>query len=170
MDHQRLWQMQAAGGILEEQLSLIAERMAQVLRTPPMAGQNISEWAKQQACRKIALEAEVPGVEGLDAFLLAPDKAKAAIRDARTEGRIDDGIRAVSEVMSVSAAFWIATRDYAREMRLIRPEDERVLSLVISIPPKIPTDRQAERLMTLLTRCREVGFQDRITSTFESVG
>lgn len=157
LDHQRLWQMQAAGGVLEQQLSLIAERMAQVLRSPPMAGQNISEWAKQQACRKAALEADVPVVDGLDAFLLPPDEAKAAIRDARIEGKIDDGIRAVSEVMSRSAASWMAVRDYAKEMRLLMPEDERALGPVIANPPKIPNDRQAERLLALLARCTGAG-------------
>lgn len=153
----RIWQVQAAGGVLEAQLSLIAERMTQVICTPPLAGQSPSEWAKQQACRKAALEANVPVVDGFDAFLLPPDEAKAAIRDARNEGRIDDSIRAVSEVMSRDAASWITVRDYARDMRLLGPEDEKALFPVISSPPKIPTDRQAQRLMALLRKCSESG-------------
>lgn len=169
LDHQRLWQMQVAGGVLEQQLSLIAERMAQVLRSPPMAGQNISEWAKQQACRKAALEADVPVVDGIDAYLLPPDEAKAAIRGARSEGKLDDGIRAVSEVMSRNTASWMAVRDYAKEMRLLTPEDERVLLLVMSKPQKIPTDRQAERLMALLRKCGESGLPDKILTTAQPV-
>ena len=157
LDSQRLWQMQMAGGVLEAQLALIAERMAQVLRSPPMAGQNISEWAKQQACRKAALEAEVPVVDGFDAILLPSDEAKAAIRDARKEGRIDDGIRAVSEVMSRSAASWIEVRDYAKEMRLLTPEDEKALFPMITKPHRIPTVRQAERLLALLAQCTRAG-------------
>lgn len=169
LNYLRIWQMQSAGSVLEAQLALIAERMKQVICTPPLAGRSPSEWAKDQACPKVALEAEVPVVDGYDAFLLPPDEAKAAIRDARHEGKVDVGIRAVSEVMSRSAASWIAVRDYAKEMRLLTPEDERVLLLVMSKPPKIPTDKQAERLVALLRRCRESGLPDRMLPTAQPV-
>ncbi|MBF0185831.1 MAG: AIPR family protein [Magnetococcales bacterium] len=157
LDYQRVWHIQAPSGVLEDQILMIAERMAQVLRNPPLAGQNISEWAKQQACRKAALETEVSVIEGFGDFLLPPDEAKATARGAWVEGKIDDGIRAVSEVMSRSSTSWIALRDYAREMRLLGPEDEKALFPVITTPPKVPTDRQAERLMALLARCQESG-------------
>jgi hypothetical protein len=57
--------------------------MMQVLRSPPQAGQNISEWAKQQACRKIALETEIPVDPALDDLLVAPSDARAADREER---------------------------------------------------------------------------------------
>lgn len=158
LDFHRMWLVQVAEPLLEYQLLMIAERMARVLRNPPMAGQNISEWAKQQACRKAALETDVFVVDGLDAFLLPPDEAKAAVRDAKTAGKIDDSIRAVSEIMSRNSKSWMAIRDYAREMRLLGPEDERALSPVIGLSQNVPTDRQAELLMALLARCRESGF------------
>lgn len=97
-------------------------------------------------------------MDGLGAFLLPPDEAKAATTDAKVEGQIDDGIRAISEVMSRPSESWIAVRDYAREMRLLVPEDERVLIPVLTSPPKVPTGRQAERLIHLLKRCVVSGF------------
>jgi len=157
LNYLRIWQMQSAGSVLEAQLALIAECMKQVICTPPLAGRSPSEWAKDQACPKVAFQAEIPVVDGFDAFLLPPDEAKAAIRDARAEGRIDDGIRAVSEVMSRPSESWIAVRDYAREMRLIGSEDEKALFPVIVSPSKVPTDKQAERLISLLIKCRESG-------------
>lgn len=170
LNYLRIWQLQSAGNVLEAQLALIAEQMKQVICNPPLAGRSPSEWAKDQACPKVAMEAAVPLVGGFDAFLLPPDEAKAAIRDARNEAKIDDGIRAVSEVMSRSAASWTAARDYAREMSFLGPEDEKILFLVTSTPQRIPTNRQASRLMALLTRCREAGFMDNTTATFQAVG
>jgi len=158
LDYQKLWQMQAVGGILEGQLLLIAERVTQVLRNPPKDGQNISEWAKQQACGKATLETQVPVVDGLDTFLLRLAEVKAAEREALAQGKIDDGFRAVREAMSRSAESWQAIRDYAKGMRLLTPEDARALFPVLTTPPKIPTDKQAERLMSLLERCKNTGF------------
>ena len=49
LDYLKIWSAQAAGEVLERQLLVTAEVMMRVLRSPPLAGQNISEWAKQQA-------------------------------------------------------------------------------------------------------------------------
>lgn len=160
LDYQKIWQMQTVEGVLENQLLLIAEQMSAIIKKPPKEGQNISEWAKQQACSKAALEAQVPVVDGLDAFLLHAAEARAAERDALAQGRIDEGFRAVREAMSRSAESWESIRDYARGMRLLTPEDDRALFPVLATPPRIPTDRQAERLMSLLERCRESGLED----------
>lgn len=153
----RIWQVQEAGPLLEMQLLQIAERMSMVLRTPPMAGQNVSEWAKQQSCRKTALETGVEIVDGFDSLTLPADEVRSANREARAEGRIDEGMRALSEVLARSAESWIAIRDYAIEMELLGPDDQRALYPVIVSPQKVPTDKQAERLLALLNRCKDAG-------------
>jgi hypothetical protein len=155
----KLWQMQNAGDVLRAQLMLIAEVMTDLICKPPLAGQSPSEWAKQQACRKVALEASIPVIDGLDSFLLPPDEAKIAVREAIAKGKIDNGLRAVSEVMSRSPAWWDAIRNHAKEMRLFTAEDEKALFPVLAVPPKVPTDKQAERLISLLARCRESGLE-----------
>ena len=66
LDYIKVWAQQSAGDVLEQQIAQISEVMARVLQNPPLAGQNISEWAKQQACRRTALETEVPLVKGFD--------------------------------------------------------------------------------------------------------
>ena len=53
---------------------IIAEAMAGVLRSPPQAGQNITEWAKQQACRKRALETPVEEVAGFPRRLVGAEE------------------------------------------------------------------------------------------------
>jgi hypothetical protein len=38
------------------------------------------------------------------------------------------------------------------------PEDERALVFAVNMPKMVPSDRKAERLIALLRRCEEVGF------------
>ncbi len=158
LDYLKVWATQAAGQVLERQLLLIAEAMMQVLRSPPLAGQNISEWAKQQACRRTALSSAVRVEEGFDALLLGKDDAKAAVRDDRERQRVTNGMQAVTEVVASGGAFWVSIRAFAQAKRLTTPEDEGALAVACAIPRKVPQDWQAARLLTVKRRCEEAGF------------
>jgi hypothetical protein len=83
IDYLRIWAQQSPGDLLERQIAAIAEVIANVLRTPPFAGRNISEWAKQQACRKTALETPVPMARGFDELTVSSEDSNAARRDQR---------------------------------------------------------------------------------------
>src|SRR5204862_4420427 len=97
IDWAKVWTSQAADDVLQRQLLVIAEAMAGVLRTPPLAGQNIGEWAKQQACRKRGLETQVAEVAGFRSHLADREAKKAAKKTAREDGKIDRGLEALTE-------------------------------------------------------------------------
>lgn len=95
-----------------------------MLRTPPFAGRNISEWAKQQACWKTALETPVPVARGFVEFTVSPEDSNAARRDQRATGSVDRGLEAVKTVMSRDARYWEALRRFGRARRLFSSGDE----------------------------------------------
>jgi hypothetical protein len=161
LDYLKVWTAQSAGTVLEGQILAIAETMMRVLRLPPLAGQNISEWAKQQACRKAAMEAEVPVEPGFDAFLLGKDDAKSAMRDDRGKQRVSNGLQAITEVVGAGAPFWLSLRTFAQAKRLTTPDDDGVLNVACTMPRKLPTDAQAARLLAVRRRCEEAGFSAR---------
>lgn len=158
LDYLKIWAAQAAGSVLERQLLVIAEAMMTVLRSPPLAGQNISEWAKQQACRKVALGTSVPVETGFDILILEKRDVKSAIRGEREMQRVADGLQAVAEVMASGAAFWTSIRSFALSKRLTTSDDESALTVACTMPRKIPADWQATRLLAIKQRCEEAGF------------
>lgn len=158
IDWSRIWTAQTADEVFRQQMLVIAEAMADVLQSPPLAGQNIGEWAKQQACRKRALETDVAEVAGLRARLVGREDRKAAQKAAREDGKVDRGIEAITEVMQKDAPFWEAVRSFARQRNLLFPEDKKALYPAVNLPKLVPTDRQAERLISLLARCEDAGF------------
>jgi AIPR protein len=153
-----IWAAQAADEVLRQQMLVIAEAMANVLRSPPLAGQNIGEWAKQQACRKRALETAALELPGFRGKLVDREEQRSARKAVREDGRVDRGLHAIAEVMQKNGPFWEAVRSHARQRNLLFPEDERALFPAVNIPKMVPTDRQAERLIGLLARCEETGF------------
>jgi hypothetical protein len=158
IDWSKIWAAQSVDDVLRQQMLVMAEAMAGVLRSPPQAGQNIGEWAKQQACRKRALEAEVQELAGFRTRLADAEDEKAVRKAARDESRVDRGLEAITEVMKKDAVFWQALESYARQRDLLLPGDERALVPAVNLPKMVPTDRQAERLIGLLSRCEGSGF------------
>lgn len=159
LDYMKIWSQQAAGEVLETQLATISEAMLRVLQNPPLAGQNISEWAKQQACRSAALEAGVPAVKGFDEWLITSDDRRARRRDQRNTGLIDHGLDSVKQVVSRQPKYWEALREFARSNRILLPDDEKALVPACRMPSMIPTDRQAARLLQLADRAVEAGWR-----------
>ena len=104
--------------VLCQQMFVIGEVMAGVLRSPPQAGQNITEWAKQQACRKRALETPVPEVAEFRARLVGAEEQRAVRKSAREDGRVDRAVQAITEVMQKDAQYWQGHRSYARQKKL----------------------------------------------------
>ena len=90
--------------------------------------------------------------------LIDADYQKGARKFARDESRVDRGLEAITEVMRKDAVFWQVLESYARPRNLLFPEDERALVPAKNLPRMVPTDRQAERIMGLLSRCEEAGF------------
>lgn len=158
LDYLKVWAAQASGQVLERQLLSIAESMMEVLRSPPLAGQNISEWAKQQACRRQALATPVAAMAGLDAFLTEKAEVRAAHREEREKQRIGDGLQAVSEVVGLGARFWQELQSFALRHRLVASNERPALALACTMPRTMPADWQAAKLLAIRDRCEQAGF------------
>lgn len=158
LDYQKVWSRQAAGEILEQQLLAIAEIVMEVLLSPPQAGQNVGEWAKQQACRKRIFETKVPVVNGFDNFLIEKSQAVAEERGQREVQRVTDGLAAVTEVIELGGQYWSRIRAFARAKGLLSPEDDSALEVASKVPRRIPNDYQASRAVSVRGRCIEAGF------------
>ena len=159
LDFTKIWAAQTAGDVLERQLLKIAEVMNQVLSSPSQSGQSIGEWAKQQACRKRALETEVPVVPGLDLFLVDKTDARSDDRKQREDQRVADGLAAISEVVTLGAGYWQKLRAFARENKISSPDEDSTLGIACGVPKKIPADWQAVRALEVRKRCEEAGFE-----------
>lgn len=159
VDYGKVWTQQAGGPVLEQQIGKAGEIMANVLRRPPVAGQNISEWAKQQACRKTALEAPVDVVGGFDDWIITSDEHRGRTRQQKTIGRIDRGLDSLKRVLERDVRYWESLRGFCRSKRILSSDDERALTPACQMPGMMPTDRQADRLLNLVERAEGAGWR-----------
>jgi hypothetical protein len=158
LNYLKIWSQQGAGLVLENQILAIGEQMAHVLLTPPRAGQNIGEWAKQQACRKNALETRVKVVAEFEDWVGSGVEKRQKEREARRERQAHDGLDALKQVIESTAKYWLSARDFCRSKQLLTPEEEKALLPACQIPKMIPTDRQAACLLRLADKALEAGW------------
>lgn len=158
LDLLRIWSRQEAGDFIEAQLLGVAEAMAGVLRSPPREGMNVTEWAKQQACRTRAFATPVSVVDGFDDWLIDSDGVKAARRQNRADQEVTDGLAAVSEVMAAGADYWNALLAFAQKKRLLSGDDRAILTILAATPQRVPSDRQAQRALVIRQRTIDAGF------------
>ena len=158
LNYLKIWGAQCAGLALEKQLLTIGEQMATILLTPPRAGQNIGEWAKQQACRKTALETRVRIVGSFEDWVGSGGEKRLREREARRERRVHDGLDALKQVVEKTAEYWISVREFCRAKQMLTPEEEKALAPACQMPKMIPTDRQAACLMLLIERAADEGW------------
>jgi hypothetical protein len=160
LNYLKIWTQQSAALALERQIGHIGEKMTAVLRSPPKAGQNISEWAKQQACRKTAIEMPVKIVGDFEDWVGTGGEQRLVEREARRARRVHDGLDALKQVVERTSESWISVRDYCRVKSMLTPEDERALAVACRMPTSIPTDRQAACLARLIEKALDAGWID----------
>jgi hypothetical protein len=159
LDYLKIWSAQAADTVMQEQIYVIAEQMMGVLASPPKEGQHIGEWAKQQACRTRALQTEVPVVAGFENYLVGGADAKAEDREHRDQQRVTDGLAALTDVMALGPEYWEDIRAFGRKERVLSPDEDSILIVACGMPRRLPTDKQAIRLIAVRDRCVEAGFE-----------
>lgn len=160
-DYMKVWAQQSVGDVLERQIAITSEAMARVLKNPPLAGQNISEWAKQQACRRTALETRVSLAKGFDDWVVTSDEKRASKRQQRATGLVDRGLDSIKQVLARDSRYWESLRGFCRAKRILLPEDDKALIPACQIPNMVPTDRQTARLLQLVNRAVEAGWESR---------
>jgi hypothetical protein len=165
LDYLKLWAQQSVGIILERQISIIGKTMAAAILTPPATGRNISEWAKQQACRKVALEARVSVINGFSDWVISKEDKRANKKDQIKTGLIDRDIMLVTHVCARNANYWRSLAEFCRSKRLLSPYDEKALVPACQLPNMIPTETQAARLMRLVERAETQGWKSPDAST-----
>lgn len=137
---------------------LVAAAAAHEVITHPAAGmRNMSEWAKQQACWNGLASRKLNYGKYFESCLTLKDTAKSTERDERKKQRVNDGISAQTEVVTLGAGFWRDLLDRGTANRQLSPKDEQILGVCASMPRKLPSELQSKHAIGILERMREQG-------------
>ena len=159
MNFERVWQNQDLTEGLREALTVAAEAVHSVIVDPPDGMRNVTEWAKQQACWNRVMRLGVVWPSSLNAELITSTQVRETRRTAAKDQKMLNGIEAQMIVVREGPDLWRAVRDWGQANGLLSPTDLGILDVAGSVPTKIPSEKQSQRVVAILQRLHQQGCQ-----------
>ena len=159
INFERTWRAQGISPGLREALVVSAKAVHDVIVDPPDRMRNVTEWAKQQACWSRVMGLHVAWPEALEAELVSGAERDEVKRTAVKEQKMLNGIEAQTVVFQAGSALWSDVKVWGMSKGLLSPNDQGILDVAISIPAKVPSEKQSLRTIEILQRLREEGCQ-----------
>lgn len=159
LDLDAVWRQQGVPEPLVRALLDAGAWANELITNPPEGVRNMSEWAKKQACwNRLKLRESVYN-DDFESCLTLKEAAHAATREAHSQKAMTDGIAAQAKVVNLGADFWGHVLEWGKAGQHLTYKDDQILQVCMSMPKKLPTERQAKHAMTVLQRLNDEGFQ-----------
>ena len=141
-----------------EQIVAIAKRVFEMLTDPDRPKDNVTEWAKMQACWDQIKAADIRLSASAKATLRDLRAATMAEKAAKETQKLDNGIATQVAVLNILGTQWGRMRAWADEQKLLTPKESELLRLASQMPFKLPTEKQCNSIWQLRSRLLEEGY------------
>ena len=155
IDFSLIWNNQAITTGLRQALATVAKDVDGIIRTPSRTGQNITEWAKQQACWNRVSGLKIDWPESLEDCLLSTNQEKEYRRSAKKDQKMVDGIQAQTSIVKAGKAFWDQVALWAIDRKLLTSTEMDLLTLISH--ERILSEKQSILLLNTLQRLQNEG-------------
>ena len=157
INFERVWRAQGISPGLRDALVVGAKAVHDVIVDPPGGMRNVTEWAKQQACWHRVMGLYVSWPDALDTELVSSSERDEVKSAAVKDQRMLNGIEAQMVVVQAGSALWSDVKLWGMSKGLLSATDQGILDVAVSIPDKVPSEKQSVRTIEILQRLREEG-------------
>lgn len=152
IDLDSVWRMQRVHAELEAALLVAAKSAASIITVPQANIQNVTEWAKKEACWTILSKQELKYPAGLDAVLVDAADAQSFRRERRIEQAAYDGVEAQRMVMAEGPEYWDQWLNYGRSLHVLSSREEGILKSCTAPGGRIPSEKQCIAALGIVER------------------
>ncbi|WP_349570955.1 AIPR family protein [Azotobacter salinestris] len=161
LDLAKVWDSQSVPQELARQIAVISKEVAGVLTSSERLKENVTEWAKMQACWARVEQLDIPLVNELRERLVNPEVEASAQSQAKRQQIQDQGINVQMAVVALGGAKWAKICQWGKSRKLLSPKESSLLSLAASIPNKFPsTDKQYAKIWEIRNRLMKEGCEE----------
>ena len=159
LDFKSIWNQQKVSHETELLLGKIAEAMYYHLVSDDREVQNVTEWAKREACWKKAKETNIPLGDQFIKELAFVDDDKDDTKRAKKEQRKVNSASAMIQVAEYGVENWKAVLSWGISNRVFTPQDISFLKTAIAMESgKFPSEKQCARILQVLEKAREESY------------
>ena len=159
INFEKVWRGQGMSPGLRDTFVVSAKAVHDVIVDPPERMRNVTEWAKQEACWSRVMSLQVAWPEALDVELVSSVERDEVKRTAVKDQKMLNGIEAQMVVVQSGPTLWNDVKIWGMSKGLLSPDDQGILDVAVSIPAKVPSEKQSLRTIEILRRLREEGCQ-----------
>jgi hypothetical protein len=155
-DFKTVWNQQGVTHATEMELEKIAEAMYCHLVSPDREVQNVTEWAKREACWKKAKTISISLGTKFKKELVSTTEEAEAKKNARHEQKQENSASAMIQVAGYGIENWKALLTWGIQNRIFNPQEISFLKAAIAIETgKFPSEKQCGRILQVLAKARE---------------
>ena len=154
-DFRTLWNRQEISHATELQLEELAEAMYNHLISPDRDVQNVTEWAKREACWSEAKKLHLNLREAFKQELIWKTEQKNRESDARSIQKQLNQASAMIKVAEYGADGWKKVLAWGLDAKIFTPMEISLLKTAVEMEnSKFPSERQCARILQILEKAR----------------
>lgn len=153
-----IWNRQGLPEPIESSLLALSELVFERITDPKRKIMNVTQWCKRLECWETVKTVKLSLPSNLDGCLITIDQEKDAQKAAKKEQKVVNELNAQIEVMKYTSDQWKSLSEFAVKNHLVTPTDVSALAIACKIPEKLPNTYQSKRLLALLKKAIEEGF------------
>ena len=153
-----VWDKQSVVGPLLQQIEQIAKKVFDVLTDPDRPKENVTEWAKMQACWDQVKELSINFVPG---FIESLQDLRSSVEDVGASKELqktDDGIAIQISVIETPPFEWSRMLMWGLRGSKLTPKQESLLKVATQIPNKLPTEKQCVEIWRIRALLIDQGY------------
>lgn len=154
----QIWDAQLLPEVLVQQMELISYSVFQVLTDENRPKDNVTEWAKMQACWEGVRSCKIPFCEGFSDVLQDVKVVSKSALESRRSQKTDDGIGAQLKVVDIPGVEWARMLNWGLKKSLLAPRAVSLVTLASQIPRKLPTDKQCVEIWKIRESLIDEGY------------
>ena len=158
MNFDSIWRTQSVPDVVLNTAESAAIMVQSELVKGSRPVQNVTEWAKRPALWEKISSAPVSLSAPFLALLVDRSVVKEIKKAAKQTQKIDNGINAQMRVLEIPKDSWLELHGFATANRFASPDELSILDMMIGRRSGLPSERQAGRLLKLISNANAKGF------------
>ena len=154
-----IWQKQALSAAWVRQIEDASYKMYQYLIREDRGVENVTEWAKREACWQGAKALSYALLPDFVSELQSREIAASEAKDARKTQKQTDKLNSLVEVVNYGSENWAALLEWNVTHRVLAPSEIHQIQLAKNMDGGlISSDKKCQKVLKILEKCRIEGF------------
>ena len=159
IDYRSIWQRQSLSDAWIKQITVLSKTVYESLIDEGRPVENVTEWAKREACwdeiKKIPVKLE----KGFVSELIYKLQEREQDDNARSDQKLANKVNAMVEVANYGLENWKFLVSWNKEHKVLNPVDLSFIDSALAMEKgKFPSEKQCPKILQVLEKAREEGF------------